>query len=855
MNMASLTVGSFNVRGLGDNKKRQEVFQWLKDKNVNIVMLQETHCTDNKITDWSAEWGHTCIFNNGSSKSAGVCILCNNNFDFEVKDTFMGENGRVLLVKIVTQSQKLTIGNVYGPNSDDANFFKQVFQLIEPCADSAIIIGGDFNCVINPEIDKKGGTKYTHTESRKIIQEETDNLDLIDIWRVLNPETEAYTWKQRKKHIFCRLDFFLTSLNLCNTTKKAQISHGYRSDHSYISLELAQDKIERGPGFWKLNTSHLIETEYVNLIKDTIKETQNLYESDMSPTQLWEIIKYEIKKRSINYGAIKKKETNKEMYNIEKELNVYDKLADILDSSIVNENIEILKLKLQELQQIRTEGILLRAKARWVADGEKNTKYFFGLEKRNYLNKTINRLVDQNGTEIVDAQDILKTEKQYYETLYTEPPNYNTTDHEQLFFPSESEVKLTENEKNTCEGKISNTECKNVIKTFQNGKSPGTDGLPAEFYKIFWNDIGNLVTNAFNHAYGQGEMTTSQKQSIITLLPKKDKDTSSLSNWRPISLLNTDYKIMTKCIAVRLKTVLPSIIHKDQTGFMKNRYIGENIRLILEAIDHIEDNNLSGMLLSVDFEKAFDTVNWTFLNKTLDHFNFGMEFKRWINLFYTNITSCVINNGWSTGFFNLSRGVRQGCPISPYLFILCAEILAISLRTSNNITGIKVSDYESKLAQYADDMQLLLDGSLKSLTSSIDILTKFGESSGLKININKSEIACLGTLRKNIPFKIPSGLKVTDNSFRILGIHIPINGNKHTLQKLNFEPKLNIIEGILHRWLHRKLTLMGKATIIKTLVIPQLTYLLSVLPTPDYNFLQKVDKLIWSFDGIINQTK
>ena len=156
--------------------------------------------------------------------------------------------------------------------------------------------------------------------------------------------------------------------------------------------------------------------------------------------------------------------------------------------------------------------------------------------------------------------------------------------------------------------KMSEEECVEVIKTFKNGRSPGTDGLPIEFYKIFWNDIKNLVLNSFSYSYEQKNMSVSQKQSIITLLSKRDKDTRLLKNWRPISLLNVDYKIMAKCIASRLKLVLTKIISENQCGFIKGRYIGDNIRSLLEVIDLAEEENLSCIIISIDFEKAFDTI-------------------------------------------------------------------------------------------------------------------------------------------------------------------------------------------------------------------------------------------------------
>ena len=210
--------------------------------------------------------------------------------------------------------------------------------------------------------------------------------------------------------------------------------------------------------------------------------------------------------------------------------------------------------------------------------------------------------------------------------------------------------------KQSCDGLITKKECIAAIKSMYNFKSPGTDGLPVEFYKVFWNEISDILIDSFNYSYHNAQLSISQKQGIITLLPKKDKDTRYLKNWRPISLLNTDYKIITKCIAIRLKRVLPSIIHVNQSGFMKDRYIGFNIRLLLDLIEYAENQHKPGMIFSIDFEKAFDSVSWEFLEKCIDYFNFGDSFKNWVKIITTDITSCVINSGWSTGFFNLYRG-------------------------------------------------------------------------------------------------------------------------------------------------------------------------------------------------------
>ena len=144
-----------------------------------------------------------------------------------------------------------------------------------------------------------------------------------------------------------------------------------------------------------------------------------------------------------------------------------------------------------------------------------------------------------------------------------------------------------------------------------------------------------------------------------------------------MTLLNCDYKIATKAIANRINFFLPKL---DQTGFIKNRFIGENILLIDSVIRYTAARNIPGLLLFLDFEKAFDTLEWTFIQKTLKYFGYGPQLLKWINIFYCNTESCILNNGWASNFFKPTRGVRQGCPLSPYLFVLSVEVMAEAFR-------------------------------------------------------------------------------------------------------------------------------------------------------------------------------
>ena len=297
----------------------------------------------------------------------------------------------------------------------------------------------------------------------------------------------------------------------------------------------------------------------------------------------------------------------------------------------------------------------------------------------------------------------------FYQNLYTSKVDTDNSESHCFFTQQPNEKCLDKDERLLCKGLLNRRECLDALKSMNSDKSPLTNGLPCEFYKVFWNDLAEILINSLNYSYEIGKLSISQRGGIVKLIPKKDAELNLIKNWRPLTLLNCDYKIATKAIASRIKTVIPKLIFDDQTDFIKGRFIGENIRLIDGFIKYTAEKNMPGLLLFLDFEKAFNTREWSFIQKTFLHFGFGKSLLNWIKVFYCNIESCIFNNGWTSNFFRLGRGVRQGCPLSPYLFVLSLEILAAAIRQKKEISGITLNGKEIKLSQYADGTTLILD--------------------------------------------------------------------------------------------------------------------------------------------------
>ena len=224
------------------------------------------------------------------------------------------------------------------------------------------------------------------------------------------------------------------------------------------------------------------------------------------------------------------------------------------------------------------------------------------------------KLIDAKGEEIKEPFNINKEVNSFYSNLY-KAKDLEECEIEQLV----TEIpNLSEEESRSLEGKITIEEAGTALTNMKHEKSPGTDGFGAEFFKCFWKQLGPFVVRALNKAFEDGELSTTPKEGIITCIPKGNKPRDNTKNWRPISLLNVIYKIRSSCIVNRIKRVLPSLID-DQTGFISNRYMGDNVRLIYDLINYLNTKNKPGLLLCLDFEKAFDSLDWRFTFRALEH--------------------------------------------------------------------------------------------------------------------------------------------------------------------------------------------------------------------------------------------
>ena len=822
----------------------------MKSNYPGIYCIQESYVTESLETEIKKAWGENCYFSNGSNNARGVITIIPKEISFIEQKVEYDTEGRYIVLSGIFNAKKLCIVNFYAPTQDKPEL--QVCVMEELCKKiqdkcHEIVWCGDFNAYLAPMQDKYQPTCQKESPMVNRLKALMEDSELCDIWRVLNPDTIRYTWRKNtsKGIAQSRLDYFIVPTSCFYNVIEYSISPSFMSDHNIISLKIAVPNAQRrGRGTWKFNNSLLRDREFVNqmnqLLQGSIEKNSNIKDKRLK----WDVVKMDIRGGCISYCSFKsKKERQHEAQLLQENLT----LENFMCTNPNEDTLQILNTNKNELAQIAHEkalGAQIRSSCLHLENNEQNSKYFFSKEKSRAEAKAMTTLIDDEGNVSTDLKDIEKKQKEFYENLYQEPiVSDNARVHEATnVFLEETDIRTIKDiDKDMMEAEITVEEIAAALNDLPNNKTPGCDGLDASFYKFFWPKISNVVVDSIVQGVKEGELSIEQKRAILTLLPKKDKDSRYLKNWRPLSLLNTDYKILAKLLAKRLQTVLPDLINTDQSGCMKKRSTHNNIRSIIDIIEHAKQNNNPGYLAFVDFEKAFDMVKWTFMSKVLEKMNFGRFFIHCIKTLYNDISTYVANCGSLSNAFKPTRGIRQGCPISANLFVIIVETLASAIRQNIDITGYKIGNTEVKINQYADDTCVFVKN-IESLKVVFSVLNDFTSCAGLKANKEKSEALGIGSCT-NYRHKL-SGIKWPSGSIKCLGIMI--NTNIETMYEENFNERLAKVSKLIHQWCLRKLTLKGKVLVANTLLLPQLLYICTVLGTPTW-VIKKYNNMIRNF--------
>ena len=555
--MANLKIATINVRGLRNKVKRSRLLNWLKVSRFHIICLQETFITyeiDQEISNEFYEFG--LLFNccSTSVHSKGVSILISHDIGkYNAQEFYKSNDGRQILLhlKIDGVQNDFVISSVYAPNDikGKINFLKEVNDLVKTHNKNNpyLVIAGDLNTCYNV-IDRASGSI---DKSGYYLKELIESNGLVDIYRCMNPDKKSFpyihpTIPSRNS----RIDYVLVSENVQKYVNTCNIICCPVPDHKAVTPNLYLTE-KRGKGYWKLNNSLLADQIYIDLIKSEITKTLSEYNGVITKQQMFELIKVKVKELRIAYSINKARSKKCRILQLEKAI-------DVIDSKLTKNNTaenlllerQNIKLKLSELYNERTKAAFIRSHSKWIEEGEKNSSYFLALESHRQANNCIDTLLGENGQMANTDKDILKTITNFYTNLYSSK-NPKISDINDYLRKCEVKKKLSREDSDSCEGFITNQECKYALNSMKTNKSPGLDGLTVEFYRTFWDILSQVLLDSYNEAFWDGSLSDSRNIVVMSLIFKKN-DRSDIQNYRPITLANIDYKILAFVLANRL---------------------------------------------------------------------------------------------------------------------------------------------------------------------------------------------------------------------------------------------------------------------------------------------------------------
>ena len=592
----------------------------------------------------------------------------------------------------------------------------------------------------------------------------------------------------------------------------------------------------RGPGVWKFNNSRLQDDKFCSSVSDLIDHFLRFRSSFTSDLVMWDQLKCNIKNFTINYSRERWRQLSREkIYAI----NHLSFLKRRLAAGCVEVKPEIrdLEIFLKQLFDQQLEGSKIRSRAKWLEEGEIPSKFFLRLEKDRHAKSFVLSVFNSLGTEVFSLPEMMAAHEAFYSDLFSRKM-LDLTSQRDLF--SYIKSRLSESEQASCEGPLTLAEASEALQRSNRNKSLGADGLTVEFYSQFWDKLGEPLVSVFNQGLARGELPESMKASVTRLVHKKD-DKRLLKNWRLISLLNVDYKICSKAVSFRLSRVLGSIVDPDQTCSVPGRSIHSNLVLLRDTLAFIDRTGETGILLSLDQEKAFDRVDRIFLLNLLEHFAFGPWFRACIVTLYNAAFMQVLVNDFLSNPILLERGVRQGDALSPMLYVLCVEVLACKIRASPDVKGFLLpgaGGLEFRVCQYADDTTAFVKDE-RSLHALFNIIGDFERGSGAKLNRTKTEALWLGAW-KDRPDE-PLGLSWVKKA-KILGI---VFGSVN-VDRDNWEPRLSKLDQCVSRWKNRSLSLIGKVLILNILGFSKLLFVSAIL-SPSQWVYDRINRIIWPF--------
>jgi hypothetical protein len=740
---------AWNVNGWKGEKGKRKIRRIRGEvEGWDVFILTETHCEDNdqERAAFNAHFKDYHVYHvhakEDGGKRLGVAIGVKKTRieeeDIEIEREKDGEGGRWIVMTITGMMEKpLHIWGIYAPVKTALNrkqWMEKVGRKMKK-KKGMRVIAGDFNFVMNTKLDKVGGNKKKGTEGRKEQKKWEEELEVVDAWRKFNPTTVATTWTSRdhrkEKIVKTRIDRALIDERLMDRTTETQIDRTTISDHDKITWTIETTREKTQAPYERVTTDMIDDEEYQ-------KEVKKIYDEERGGgLEGYERFKKRCLEKAIEMKKKTKKRRGRDRHRLNTEIQKMRRIIEWTENArIAQEEGQTIKRwkrgmkmlrasntmrwmgkqvgeitalaeveekaadHLDKLMEERDEGDGRKRRAeknieilREVQEEERGSKSFFSKLKRPHRREEIFALmeetVNKDTDEKIEIERTEKTDKErvatgFYKDLWKKRRVSQRVRQQMI---EKISKRLTTIEKEELDKMLTMKEMKKTTKMMRKGKSTGIDGIPAEFYQKF-EFVTEWLFELFKEMIERGEMTDTMKMSIVKILFKKH-DKKRIENYRPISLLTADYKILAKILTERLKKVMTRLIGSEQQGFIPGGDIAGNLLLMKEIIAHCDEEEIEGAMIMMDFMKAYDRVDRETVMETMKAMNIGEGFRDMVRVLYAGSTARVVVNGVMGEKFRTEGGVRQGCPLSSLLFIIVLELMAIEMRESDEIEGIQ----------------------------------------------------------------------------------------------------------------------------------------------------------------------
>ncbi|XP_069805749.1 ATP synthase subunit ATP5MJ, mitochondrial [Dendropsophus ebraccatus] len=851
---------SLNVKGLNSNVKRRLALRELRNVRADVAFLQETHFDSAATFSFTRQSYPIVVSASKGSKTAGVAILFSRSFPFQISSSFSDPGGRYVIVEGTLQGKPLLFCNVYAPNRAQIPFLRRVLNKLAKYPPAPRVVGGDFNLPFSDVLDRHSVTGRIAPPEQARLSREFRKLvrkhKLYDLWMLDHPTEREYTFYSHPHRMHSRIDYFFGNIPTVRLLQNATIDPISWWDHGPVIISLKSLLTPTRYCHWRLNESLLKFRPTRDSIKTSIQsyflENGGSVESEAT---LWEAHKAVIRGQCIALSSRQKRDSQMALSEAKQDILALERSLARRSSLRTLRRLVAARARLKELSIMKVEKLLLYSKQRFFEKGNKAHTLLANMLNDRAASRSPQVLRDSTGALKFHPTDIASLFSQYYTNLYSLPSALPSgpgarADRINEFLSGCQLPSLPPNAIEDLNAPVTGEELAEVLKSLPSGRAPGPDGFSYLYYKTFSEELSPRLLALFN-SFLQGEpIPSSLSHSYITLIPKPGKDHMECANYRPISLLNSDFKLFTKILATRLGYWLPSLINADQVGFVPGRQGGDNTRRALDIIDAVNQQSGRALILSLDAEKAFDRLGWPFLFETLKCFGIRGPFLTAVEALYSTPTAAIKFPHMLSAPFPIRNGTRQGCPLSPLLFVLCIEPLAAAIRGCPDIHGVSIRGKDSKIMLFADDVLLTLSDPVTTLPVLHDLLTKFGTLSGYKVNTTKSEA---------MPLNLPSSLvthlrtvfkfKWTPSSLGYLGIRL--TPSYSTVYSANFPSLFREIRSLLSKWSAHFISLLGRVASVKMTILPKLLYYFETLPVrvplSELRAIQRdIFKFIWA---------